>query len=106
MLILYFFVGGITVALTAYFGTHGKGLLAAFAGLFPGITLVSAIAIYTSCGQATTVSYARGLLVLLPAWLLYVAGIIFLTPRIGLPALALSALAYMAIAFLIVKLTS
>jgi hypothetical protein len=42
---------------------------------------------------------------LLPPWILYVIGVIFLLPRIGLAgSLAVSIAAYLGIAFLIMKL--
>ena len=105
LLILYFFVGGLTVAVTTYFGSRGQGLLAAFVGVFPGVTVITFCAIYFQSGTAAVTSYARGMLILLPPWILYVLGIIFLLPRLGLvPALLSSVVAYVIFALLIIRL--
>src|SRR5512136_2251223 len=105
LLILYFLVGGATVAITTYFGTRGQGLLAAFVGVFPGVTVITFCAIYFQSGTAAVTSYAKGMLILLPPWILYVLGIIFLLPRIGLvPGLISSVAAYVLVALLIIRL--
>jgi uncharacterized membrane protein (GlpM family) len=107
LLPLYFVIGGLTVAITVYFGSQGKGMLAAFAGLFPGITIITFCALYFQGGSASVASYAKGMLILLPAWILYVVGVIFLIPRLGLaPTLLISVAVYMVSAFIILKLTA
>jgi hypothetical protein len=46
------------------------------------------------------------MLILLPAWILYVVGVIFLLPRLGLAlSLVASVAAYLGAAFLTMKLT-
>lgn len=106
LLPIYFVIGGLTVAVSAYFGSQGKGLLAAFIALFPGVTLITVIAIYFHGGPNMVVSYARGVLILLPPFLLYIAGIIYLTPRLSLTAtLVISVAVYMIVSFLIIRLT-
>lgn len=104
LLALYFLVGGLTVAVTTYFGSQGKGLLAAFVGLFPGVTVITFSAIYFHGGSSAVVSYARGTLILLPPWILYIVGVYLLMPRIGLaPTLIASIAVYVALAFLIMR---
>jgi uncharacterized membrane protein (GlpM family) len=105
LLALYFVIGGLTVAVTTYFGSRGQGLLAAFVGVFPGVTVITFLAIYFQSGTAPVVSYARGMLILLPPWVLYVLGVMFLTPRIGLiPTLAASVAVYVIFALLTIRL--
>jgi uncharacterized membrane protein (GlpM family) len=105
LLPLYFVIGGLTVAITAYYGSQGQGLLAAFVGLFPGITIITFCAIYFGGGTGAVVSYAKGMLILLPSWVLYVVGVYFLMPRIGLaPTLIISVVIYVAASFLTLKL--
>jgi uncharacterized membrane protein (GlpM family) len=107
LLPLYFVIGGLTVAITVYFGSQGKGMLAAFAGLFPGVTIITFCAIYFHGGSPSVISYARGMLILLPAWILYVVGVYLLIPRLGIaPTLLISVAVYMVSAFIIMKLTS
>jgi hypothetical protein len=106
LLPLYFVIGGLTVAIAVYFGSQGKGMLAAFAGMFPGITIITFCALYIQGGSPTVVSYARGALFLLPAWILYITGVYFLTPRLGIaPTLLISVGIYMVSALIIYKLT-
>jgi uncharacterized membrane protein (GlpM family) len=107
LLPLYFVIGGLTVAVTVYFGSQGKGILAAFAGLFPGVTIITFCALYFQGGSVSVASYARGMLILLPAWILYVIGVYFLIPRLGIaPTLLISVAFYLTSAFIILKLTS
>jgi uncharacterized membrane protein (GlpM family) len=104
LLPLYFIIGGLTVAITAYYGSRGQSLLAAFIGIFPGITVITFIAIYYSSGVAAVSSYARGMLILLPPWILYVLGVYFLTPRLGITlALIASVAVFILTSFLILR---
>jgi hypothetical protein len=104
LLALYFIIGGLTVVVTIYFGNRGQGLLAAFVGLFPGITIISICAIYFQSGIASVISYARGMLILLPPWIIYVLGVIFLLPRLGLVlTLVLSVALYAILALLTLR---
>ena len=103
---IYFIIGGLTVSIAAYFGSQGKGAIAAFAGLFPGITVVTFIAIYLHSGSAAVTSYARGTLILVPAWICYILAMMFLTPRLGIALSLISGIgAYLTVALLILKLT-
>jgi uncharacterized membrane protein (GlpM family) len=107
LLVLYFVIGGLTVVLTTYLGSRGQGLLAAFAGVFPGVTVITFCAIYFQSGTPAVASYARGMLILLPPWILYVLGVIFLVPRLGLAVgLPVSVALYVIPALLIMRFTS
>ncbi len=70
LLALYFVMGGLAVALTTYFGSRGQGLLAAFVGVFPTVTVITFTVIYLKSGITPVVSYAKGMLILLPPWTL------------------------------------
>jgi len=106
LLPLYFVIGGLTVAITVYFGSQGKGMLAAFAGLFPGVTIITFCALYFQSGSISVASYAKGMLILLPAWILYVIGVYFLVPRLGIvPTMLISVGIYMVASLIILKLT-
>ncbi len=84
LLALYFVVGGIIVATVTYFGSQGKGLLAAFVAFFPSVSVVTLVSIYLAGGAGAAVSYFRGMLLLLPAWALYALVMMFMLPRWGL----------------------
>lgn len=106
LLALYFVIGGLVVSLVTYFGSQGKSDLAVFIAFLPGTTLITMITIYLASGTGATISYAKSMLILLPAWILYVVGVIFLLPRIGLAlSLVISVAAYLGAAFLTMRLT-
>lgn len=82
-LLLYFIIGGIVVSATVFIGSEGKGLLAAFVALFPSVTFTTFSIIYLESGLDATLSYAKGLAILTPAWILYLLIFIFFLPKIG-----------------------
>ncbi|HXZ30299.1 MAG TPA: DUF3147 domain-containing protein [Dehalococcoidia bacterium] len=105
LLAAYFVIGGLVVATVTYFGSQGKSQLAVFIAFLPSTTLITLCTIYLAGGTGATVSYARWMLILLPAWVLYVLGVIFLLPRLGLAvSLLISVAAYLAAAFLTMRL--
>lgn len=104
LLSLYFVLGGAIVTLVTYFGSQGKGLLAAFIGFFPSITIVTLFTIYYNSGVSATVSYFKGMLFLLPAWLLYAVAMIFILPRWGLvPSVLIGVFIYVAAALVTMR---
>jgi len=104
LLALYFVLGGTIVTLITYFGSQGKGLLAAFVALFPSITIVTLITIYFNGGVGATVSYFKGLLFLIPAWILYVVAMIFILPRWGIvPSVLIGVFLYVSVAFVTMR---
>mgnify|MGYP001146181790 CR=1 FL=1 len=106
LLIAYFVIGGLIVSTVTYFGGQGKSELAAFIAFLPSISLITLCTIYFAGGTGAAVSYAKSMLILLPAWLFYVIGVIFLLPRLGLVgALLVSVAAYLAAAFATMRLT-
>ena len=106
LLIAYFIIGGLIVSVVTYFGSQGKSDLAVFIAFFPGTSVITVITIYLAGGTGATSSYARSMLVLLPAWVLYVLGILFLLPRLGLAlSLVISVAAYAGAALLTMRLT-
>lgn len=106
MLPVYFVIGGVIVSAVTYFGSQAKSLLAAFIAFLPVISVVTLCSIYFASGTQAAVSYAKGMLMLLPPWVLYVIAVIFLLPRIGLAGSLIAGVAtYLGIALLIMKLT-
>lgn len=105
LLTLYFIVGGAVVAATTYFGGQGRGLFAAFIGVLPSVTLITISSIYYTGGMASTLSYIKGMLILMPPWLLYIVAVIFLLPRIGLVgSLSVGVVLYLIGAYIIIRL--
>jgi uncharacterized membrane protein (GlpM family) len=106
LLIAYFVIGGLIVSVITYFGSQGKSELAAFIAFLPATSLITLCTIYFASGTGAAVSYAKNMLILLPAWLFYVIGVIFLLPRLGLAiALLVSVAAYVTAAFVTMRLT-
>ena len=106
LLALYFVIGGLVVSLVTYFGSQGKSELAVFIAFLPGTTLITLITIYLGGGTGAAVSYAKSMLILLPAWVLYVLGVIFLLPRLGLAvSMLVSVAVYVVAAILTMRLT-
>ena len=103
---LYFFIGGSTVTLVTYFGSQAnKGALAAFIAFFPALTVVTLCTIYWHGGSEDALSYAKSLVYLLPAWLLYIGAVICLMPRLGLwPPLVIGIILYTVASYLTVKI--
>jgi hypothetical protein len=105
LLALYFVVGGVIVAAVTYFGSQGKGLLAAFVAFFPSVTVVTLVSIYLASGVSATVSYFRGMLLLLPAWALYATAMLFMLPRWGLvPSVVAGVCLYIAAAWVTMRI--
>jgi uncharacterized membrane protein (GlpM family) len=106
MIALYFVIGGAIVATVTYFGGHAKSQIAAFIAFLPSISVITLCSIYSASGTEEAVSYAKSMLILVPPWVLYGVGVIFLLPRIGLAgSLVVSITVYLVTAFLIMKLT-
>ncbi len=105
MLPVYFIIGGVIVSAITYFGSQGKSMLAAFIAFLPSITLITICTIYLASGTGAAVSYAKGMLLLVLPWMLYIIGVIFLLPRIGLAGSLIVGIAtYIGVAFLLMRL--
>lgn len=103
--ILYFLIGGTVISIVTYFASHTKSLLAAFLATLPVITLTTFITIYSEVGQQGIVPYAKGLIIMLFPWGMYISSIILLSPRVGfVPALITGFTLYVMVAFIILKI--
>jgi len=81
---LYFFLGETTVTLVHLLRQPSQqGALAAFIA-FSRLTVITLCTIYWHGGSESALSYAKSLVYLLPAWLLYIGAVIYLMPRLGL----------------------
>ncbi|MEM3538664.1 MAG: hypothetical protein QW193_05175 [Nitrososphaerales archaeon] len=90
---------------TVVIGSEGKGLLAAFIALFPSVTFTTFLIIYLESGLDATLSYAKGLVLLTPAWILYLLVFIFFLPKIGFAqAMALGISLYITSSLVIIHL--
>ena len=81
--VIYFVLGGSLVSISTYFGSHGKGFLAALVSTLPVISGVSFTLIFLSAGTGPTVSFAKNLIWLSPPWFAYVFTMMFGVPRFG-----------------------
>ena len=106
-LIVYFLIGGFVVSAVTYFGAHRRSMVAAIIAMLPCVSVITLCTIYFHGGTSATVSYARDMLILLPPWILYVVGVIYLLPRVGLPlSLIASIAAFALVSYVIMRFTS
>jgi len=104
-LVIYFILGGMVTALTAYFASVGRGTLSAFIATLPLLTALSFLLIYAEGGEETVGEYARGLFVFAPPWLCYVATVFFGVERLGIfKSLGLGILIYVLLSGLLQRM--
>ena len=102
--LFYFLIGGTVVSVVTYYASHSRTLVAAFIANLPVMTLITFLMIYREAGEAAVVPYAKGLLIMLVPWLLYIFTVVFMTPLMGVVVSLLTGLTfYLAIAYLILK---
>jgi hypothetical protein len=80
---LYFLLGGTIVSAVTYFANNSKGLFAAFIGTLPIITISTFLLVYFNSGQAAVLAYAKGLVIMIIPWLIFIFSVIFLAPRMN-----------------------
>ena len=102
--LFYFLIGGTVVSVVTYYASHSRTLVAAFIANLPVMTLITFLMIYREAGEAAVVPNAKGLLIMLVPWLLYILTVVFMTPLMGVVVSLLAGLTfYVAIAYLILK---
>src|SRR5512135_3276724 len=77
---LYFLFGGIITSAVTYLANNSKGLLAAFVGTLPIITISTFLLIYFNAGQTAVLAYAKGLIIMIIPWMIFILTVIFLSP--------------------------
>ena len=90
--LLYFLIGGTIVALVAYLVNQGNQLLAVLVGNIPVLFLLNVILAYRAGGSMSSIAYARGALISLPFFIIFVVIVLFILPRINTPAAILPAM--------------
>lgn len=83
-LVVYFLIGGLVTALTAYFASQGRGMFSAFITTLPLQTILGFLVIYAEGGSKTVEEYAWGLLIFTPPWICYVLIVLLGVNRIGI----------------------
>ncbi len=82
---IYFLIGGTVVALVAYVGIRGNGILAACVASLPILFLLNVLLMYRNGGVTTSLDYVRGSLLFVPAFVCYATLTAWLLPRLGTP---------------------
>lgn len=101
---LYFLFGGVITSAVTYFANNSRGLFAAFIGTLPAITISTFLLIYFNAGQAAVLSYAKGLVIMVIPWLIFILTVIFLAPRMNfISSLIIGLLLQVVIALLILN---
>jgi len=101
--LLYFLIGGSVATAVAYFGSRGSGIMAAFMASLPLLFLLNIILMYQNGGIAASVSYAKGSLLFLPAFVCYSLLAIWLLPHLGIIKSLLFGIPIYAAATIVVK---
>ncbi len=78
---LYFLFGGVITSAVTYFANTSRGLFAAFIGTLPVITISTFLLIYFNAGQAAVLAYAKGLIIMIVPWMVFILSVIFLAPK-------------------------
>jgi hypothetical protein len=104
-LVIYFLLGGVVTALTAYFASQGRGMFSAFIATLPLQTILGFLVIYAESGSKTVEEYAWGLLIFTPPWLCYVLIVLLGVNRIGIiKSLGLGILLFVILSILVQKM--
>lgn len=90
--LLYFLIGGTIVALVAYFVNQGNQVLTILVGNIPILFLLNTILAYRAGGSMSSIAYAKGALISLPFFIIFVLMVLFILPRINTPAAILPAM--------------
>ena len=100
--LLYFLIGGLITSGVTYLANQSRGLVAAFLGTLPIITISTFVLIYLNGGQNAVLSYAKGLMIMIFPWMVFILSVIFVTPRLSfLSSLLIGLSLQMVTAFLI-----
>jgi hypothetical protein len=83
--LIYFLIGGTVVAAVAYLGSRGDSVLAAFVASLPVLFLLNVFVMYRVGGMNGSLTYAKGVVMMLPIFVFYAALTIWLLPRLGMP---------------------
>jgi len=90
--IIYFFIGGGIVTLVAYIASRGNLFLATLVGNIPILFLLNVLLVYRESGVSGSLVYAKGVLLMLPIFIMFVAITMLILPRLGMPKAILSVL--------------
>jgi hypothetical protein len=101
---IYFLFGGLITSAVTYLANNSKGLLAAFIGTLPIITISTFLLIYFNVGQTAVLAYAKGLTLMIIPWMIFILTVIFLAPRLNfISSLIIGLVLQIAIALLILN---
>jgi len=102
---LYFLFGGLITSAVTYLANNSRGLLAAFIGTLPMITISTFLLIYFNAGQTAVLAYAKGLIIMIIPWMIFILTVIFLSPRLNfLSSLVIGIILQIGIALLILSI--
>ena len=80
------------MALVAYLVNQGNQLLAVLVGNIPILFLLNIILAYRAGGSISSIAYAKGALISLPFFIVFVVIVLLILPRINNPAAVLPAM--------------
>jgi len=83
--LIYFLLGGVVVASAAYLGGRGNVLMAAFVANLPILFLTNIFLMYRVGGVDSSLTYAKGVILMLPVFACYALLTVWLLPHLGMP---------------------
>jgi len=83
--VIYFIAGGALAALVAYFAGRGNPSLTALVGSIPVMFLLNVYLVYRATGVSSSLAYSKGVLLMVPAFVIFVMVTMWLLPRLGMP---------------------
>jgi hypothetical protein len=99
--LLSFFVGGGLVATVAYIAQKGNATLTILVANIPVIFLLNILTAYRVGGIDSSLNYAKGALMYLPFYILFIVLTMWLIPRLGMPGAALPGLSIFTVPYFI-----
>ena len=99
--LVYFLVGGCLVALVAFVAQKGNTTLAIIIANVPIMFLTNTLLMYRLGGVSGSLLYAKGALMYLPFYIVFVLMTIWLLPKLGMPLALLPGAVVFAIPVLI-----
>ena len=90
--LLYFLLGGSIVALVAYLANQGNQVLTILVGNLPVLFLLNIFLAYRVGGTMGGIVYARGALISLPFFIVFVLIVMLILPRVNTPLAVLPAM--------------
>jgi len=90
--ILYFLLGGTIVSMVAYLANHGNQVLTILMGNLPVLFMMNIFLAYRVGGTTGSMIYAKGMLAVMPFFIVFILITLLILPHINTPLAVLPAM--------------